>query len=168
MMNYKLPFFPERPLKPRENGLTMMMDKGLSVRQAEDFISSSAEYCDIVKLGFGTSIITNNLKQKLALYKDANLKTYFGGTLFEAFVARGMFDDYRRFIDSYNMSYAEVSDGTLSMPHDEKLEYIRQLSTQVTVMSEVGSKIADKISASEMIDSGARQDHTPILLEIDL
>lgn len=145
MMNYKLPFFPERPLKPRENGLTMMMDKGLSVRQAEDFISSSAEYCDIVKLGFGTSIITNNLKQKLALYKDANLKTYFGGTLFEAFVARGMFDDYRRFIDSYNMSYAEVSDGTLSMPHDEKLEYIRQLSTQVTVMSEVGSKIADKI-----------------------
>ena len=144
-MNFDLPQLPFRPVKPRESGLTMMMDKGLSLRESEDFVSSSGDYCDIVKFGFGTSILTKNLKEKLAVYNNANLKTYFGGTLFEAFIVRGMFEEYRRFLDKYDMAYAEVSDGTLSMPHDEKLEYIRILSSQVTVMSEVGSKIADKI-----------------------
>lgn len=144
-MNFDLPHLPKRPIKPREHGITMMMDKGLSLRQSEDFVSSSAEYCDIIKFGFGTSILTNNLKEKLNVYANANLKTYFGGTLFEAFIARGMFDDYRRYLDKYNMEYAEVSDGTLTMPHEEKLEFIRQLSKQVTVLSEVGSKVADKI-----------------------
>lgn len=144
-MNFDLPQLPYRPAKPRESGLTMMMDKGLSLRESEDFVSSSADYCDIVKFGFGTSILTKNLKDKLAIYNNANLKTYFGGTLFEAFVVRGLFDDYRRFLDKFNMAFAEVSDGTLTMPHDEKLEYIHILSKQVTVMSEVGSKIADKI-----------------------
>ncbi len=148
-MNFKLPNIPERPDKQRENGLTMMMDKGLSCKESENFVSSSSQFTDLVKFGFGTCLITNNLEEKLAIYNSADCKPYFGGTLFEAFVARGMFDDYRRYLDKYKMQYAEVSDGTLTMPHDEKLEYIRKLSEQVTVLSEVGSKIGDKVISNK-------------------
>ena len=80
-----IPFLPERPLKPRNSGLTMVMDKGLSVREAEDFMSVGSEYTDYVKLGFGTCLITPNLEKKIKIYKNAGAIPYFGGTLFEAF-----------------------------------------------------------------------------------
>lgn len=140
-MNFTLPFMPERPAKPRNEGLTMMMDKGLSLRETENFIDSSAEFTDFVKFGFGTSIITNNLEEKIKLYKSANIRPYFGGTLFEAFLIRDMFDDYRRYIDKWGLDLVEVSDGTMIIEHDKKLEYIKTLAESVTVLSEVGSKI---------------------------
>ena len=139
-MNYKLPFIPERPEKPRKNGLTMMMDKGLSLKETENFIDACADFTDFVKFGFGTSIITSQLKEKLKLYKSANIRPYFGGTLFEAFAIRNMFDDYRKYISQFDVDLAEVSDGSMSMDHDKKLEYIRTLAKEVTVLSEVGSK----------------------------
>jgi phosphosulfolactate synthase len=139
-MNYNLPFLPARPAKPRNEGLTMMMDKGLSVSETVAFIESSAEYTDFVKFGFGTSIVTSKLKEKIALYRSANIRPYFGGTLFEAFVIRDMFDDFCKYINQFGIDLVEVSDGSMSMPHEKKLEYIRKLSTQVTVISEVGSK----------------------------
>ena len=139
-MNYTLPYIPERPKKPRSEGLTMMMDKGLSVRQVESFIESSGEFTDLVKFGFGTSIIASRLKEKIKLYKEANIRPYFGGTLFEIFAIRDMFDEFRKYLDDFGMEIAEVSDGSMYMPHDKKLEYIRKLSDQVTVISEVGSK----------------------------
>ncbi|HHZ65512.1 MAG TPA: phosphosulfolactate synthase, partial [Flavobacteriales bacterium] len=136
---------PERTTRPRDNGLTMVMDKGLSLREVEDMLSAGGEYIDIVKLGFGTSIITPNLKEKLKLYKEANIKTSFGGTLFELFIAKGMFDDYRIMLDKYDMELAEVSDGSIILSHDKKCEFISKLGEQLTVMSEVGSKDAAKI-----------------------
>ena len=145
MRTYDLPYLPERPAQPRENGLTMVMDKGFSIREAEQFISACSEYTDLVKLGFGTGIITPNLKEKINLYKQAGLRPYFGGTMFEAFIIRDMFDDYRKLLDKYHVEYTEVSDGSMLMPHDEKLEYISQLAKQVTVLSEVGSKVADAV-----------------------
>lgn len=142
-MNFNLTFLPERTKKPRNIGLTMMMDKGLSNTQTEYVIDSCGDLIDYVKFGFGTSVLTKNLRVKLALYNEANIKCYLGGTLFEAFIVRGMFDDYRKLLDKLHLDVAEVSDGCMNMPHDEKLEYIRILSQQVTVLSEVGSKIAD-------------------------
>src|SRR3990172_10286391 len=103
-MNFTLPYLPERPEKPRKNGLTMMMDKGLSVRQVEDFLSASASLTDIVKLGFGTSYLTNNIEQKIKLYKEAGMKVYLGGTLFEAFIVRGMFKDYLKLLDKLKLN----------------------------------------------------------------
>ncbi len=144
-MNYTLTQIPERTEKPRQSGLTMVMDKGLSIRQADDFLSTSAGYTDIVKLGWGTSFVTPNLTEKLAVYASAGIPVYFGGTLFEAFVIRNQFDDYRKLLDKYKLSYAEVSDGSIEMPQDEKCEYIRKLAEQVTVLSEVGSKDEAKI-----------------------
>ena len=144
-MNYHLSQLPERTAKPREQGFTMVMDKGSSLRETEDFLEVAASYADIVKLGWATSYVTPNLKQKLALYKEAGLPVYFGGTLFEAFIIRGQFDDYRRLLADFDMEYAEVSDGSIELDHDRKCEFIRTLAKDVKVLSEVGSKDAEKI-----------------------
>jgi phosphosulfolactate synthase len=144
-MNYTLQNIPERTQKPREYGYTMAMDKGLSCREVEDFLSVAGDHIDIVKLGWGTSFVTPRLKDKLQVYADAGIPTYFGGTLFEAFIVRNQFDDYRKILDKYGMSYAEVSDGSIELDHDQKCEYVRELSGQVTVLSEVGSKDVEKI-----------------------
>ena len=144
-MNFDLKHLPNRPNKPRKKGVTMVMDKGLSLRQAEDFVESSGEFTDMVKFGFGTSMVTNLLAEKIKTYQSANIDVYFGGTLFEAFVARGQFDDYRRMIDKYEINMIEVSDGSLEIPHDKKCEYIRTLKESTTVLSEVGSKNSEKI-----------------------
>jgi len=144
-MNYTLPYIPNRPAKPRNSGITMMMDKGLSIRQVEDFLSASGELTDVVKLGFGTSYMTNNIEQKIKLYKEAGMKVYLGGTLFEAFIVRNMFEDYIKLLDKLKLDCAEVSDGSIDMPHEKKLEYINTLSKNRTVFSEVGSKEAGMI-----------------------
>src|SRR5690606_20110163 len=121
-MNYSLKNIPDRTPKPRSNGLTMVMDKGLSVRQVEDFLEVAEPHTDIVKLGWATSFVTPNLTKKLDVYKNADIPVYFGGTLFEAFIIRGQFDDYRRLLDQYKMEFAEVSDGSITIPHEEKCE----------------------------------------------
>ncbi len=144
-MNYTLKNLPERTTKPRQIGFTMAMDKGLSVRQAEDFVSMCGDHVDIVKLGWATSYVTPNLKDKLKVYQEAGIPCYFGGTLFEAFIIRDQFDDYRRILDKYGLQFAEVSDGSIDLDHDKKCDFIQKLTTQVTVLSEVGSKDADKI-----------------------
>ena len=141
-MKTQIPHIPERTSKPRETGLTMMMDKGLSVREAENFIYSSADYADFVKFGFGTALITKGLEEKIRIYREAGLRPYFGGTLFEMYIIREMFDEFRSYISSFNLDLVEVSDGSMAIPHDEKLEYIRLLAKDVTVISEVGSKVA--------------------------
>jgi len=146
-MNYELNNIPARTAKPRTNGLTMVMDKGLSCRQTEDFIEVAGPHSDIIKLGWATSFVTPRLQDKLDIYKAAGLPVYFGGTLFEAFIVRGQFEDYCRLLDRYKMDYAEVSDGSITIEHDEKCEYIRKLSKQITVISEVGSKDVQKIFA---------------------
>lgn len=146
-MNFSLKNIPDREQKPRQKGMTMVMDKGLSIREVEDFLSVGQSYSDIVKLGWGTSHVTPNLQEKLSVYREANLPYYFGGTLFEAFIIRNQFDEYRRVLDKYKLEFAEVSDGSISLPHDEKCEYIRKLSEQVTVLSEVGSKDDQSIIA---------------------
>ena len=144
-MNYTLTQIPDRVVKPRQSGLTMVMDKGLSLRQVDDFLETSADHVDIVKLGWATSFVTPNLKEKLLIYKNAGIPVYFGGTLFEAFVVRNQFDDYRKLLDQFDLRYAEVSDGSLDMKQEDKLNYISTLATQVTVLSEVGSKDEAKI-----------------------
>lgn len=138
--NFNLPHLPQRTIKPRKDGVTMVMDKGISLRQAEDFVNVSAGYVDFVKLGFGTSIITKNVKEKVKLYKDAGMKVYVGGTLFEAFVVRNQFEDYIKYIADLGMDCAEVSDGSVELSHEKKCEYISILSKNYTVLSEVGSK----------------------------
>lgn len=144
-MNFNLTQIPERKLKPREAGLTMVMDKGLSVNEAKNFMSVSHPHVDIVKLGFGTSFVTPNLEEKVEVYRSYNIPIYFGGTLFEAFLIRNQFDDYIKVCKNYDISYMEVSDGSIDIPHSEKCGYIEKLTKYGTVLSEVGSKDAAHI-----------------------
>jgi phosphosulfolactate synthase len=141
-MNFELPFIPERSVKPRQKGVTMMMDKGLSLTEATNFIEASGHLTDIVKFGFGTAYVSNDLQKKIDLYKEAGIQPYFGGTLFEAFYARNKFEDYLRLLDKYKLDLAEISDGSIIINHDEKCELIQRMSKDRTVMSEVGSKDA--------------------------
>ena len=144
-MNFHLSQIPERTEQPRVKGLTMVMDKGLSSQEAENLMESSGPYIDIVKLGFGTSFVTPNLKKKLEVYRKHNMPVYFGGTLFEAFLIRNQFDDYVNICKEFGVSYMEVSDGSITIPHTEKCGYIEKLCKHGVVLSEVGSKDAAHI-----------------------
>lgn len=136
----RLPFVPQSSPKPRTVGVNMIMDKGLSTREAENLVDVSGDYIDIIKLGFGTSLLTKNTKEKIKLYQSNNIDVYVGGTLFEAFLIRDMFDDYQFYLEDHGLTHAEVSDGSMIIPHDEKCEYIQKLAKNFTVLSEVGSK----------------------------
>jgi phosphosulfolactate synthase len=138
---------PSRSPKPRAQGLTHVMDKGLNLREIEGLFDTAGAYVDIVKLGWGTSYITNNLEKKIALYRSLDTPVVCGGTLFEAVVARGKLDEYRRWLVDNRFSHVEVSDGTIELPHERKLELIAELSRDFVVMSEVGSKDAETVYA---------------------
>ncbi len=144
-MNFNLSQIPERTPQPRSSGLTMVMDKGLSINQVNDFMSVAGPHVDIVKLGFGTAFVTPNLREKIELYQSFNVPIYFGGTLFEAFLIRNQFEDYINVCKDYGINYIEVSDGSITIPHSEKCGYIEKLTKHVTVLSEVGSKDAAHI-----------------------
>ena len=131
---------PKRPEKPRRNGLTMIMDKGLSLNEAENMVVLKSELTDIVKLGFGTSLLTRYIDKKISLYKEAGIDVYTGGTLFEAFIVRNQIDDFYRLMDKLKLEMVEVSDGCIQMEHDKKCELIHKLSKDFKVISEIGSK----------------------------
>tara|TARA_Y100000385_G_scaffold256458_1_gene282931 strand:+ start:1406 stop:2161 length:756 start_codon:yes stop_codon:yes gene_type:complete len=131
---------PKRPAKPRSNGLTMIMDKGLSLNEAENMIVLKSELTDIVKLGFGTSLLTRYIDKKISLYREAGIEVYTGGTLFEAFIVRNQLDDFYRLMDKLKLEMVEVSDGCIQMEHEKKCELIHKLSKDFKVISEIGSK----------------------------
>jgi phosphosulfolactate synthase len=144
-MNFSLSQMPERVKKPRSHGITMVMDKGLSIEETKNFLSIAGPYADVVKLGFGTSYVTPHLDKKLAVYREANIPIYFGGTLFEAFLIRGQLEDYISVCKEYGVGYMEVSDGSIDIDHKEKCKLIERLTQYGTVLSEVGSKDATHI-----------------------
>jgi phosphosulfolactate synthase len=144
-MNFNLTQIPDRIKKPRNSGITMVMDKGLSVPEAQNFMSVSHPHVDVVKLGFGTSFVTPNLREKIEVYQSYDIPVYFGGTLFEAFLIRNQFNDYISVCKDYGITYMEVSDGSINIPHAEKCGYIEKLAKHGVVLSEVGSKDAAHI-----------------------
>lgn len=145
-MNFPLKQIPDRTQAPRTFGLTMVMDKGMGIVDVKNFLSVAAPYVDVVKLGFGTAYVTNNLKEKLAIYKENDIPVYFGGTLFEAFLVRNQLDDYINSMKEFGVDLVEVSDGSISIDHAEKCRYIERLVKEgFKVLSEVGSKDASHV-----------------------
>jgi phosphosulfolactate synthase len=138
---------PARSPKPRTAGLTHVIDKGLNLREIEGLFDTAGDYVDVVKLGWGTSYVTRNLEKKIALYRSFETPIVCGGTLFEAVVARGKLDEYREWLEHNRFSHVEVSDGTIDLPHERKLELIAELAKDFVVISEVGSKDADVVYA---------------------
>jgi phosphosulfolactate synthase len=131
---------PPRPGKPRVEGLTHVIDKGMNLREIEGMFDTAGRYVDIVKLGWGTSYVTNNLEKKIALYRSFETPVVCGGTLFEAVYARGKLDEFKRWLTEQRFSHVEISDGTLEIPRERKVELIADFARDFTVLSEVGSK----------------------------
>jgi phosphosulfolactate synthase len=136
-----------RDPKPRARGLTHVMDKGLNLRDIEGLFDTAGEFVDIVKLGWGTSYVTNNLEKKIALYRSFATPVVCGGTLFEAVYARDKIEEFKGWLREYRFSHVEISDGTLDIPRERKLELIADFARDFTVLSEVGSKDADIVYA---------------------
>ena len=131
---------PERAVKPRTSGLTMVIDGGIPLGLFSDLVELGAEYIDFVKFGWGTSVVTGCLREKISVLDGHGIGFYFGGTLFEKFVLQGRFEDYRRFCEEHGCQHVEVSNGTIEMSNAEKAGYIRKLAPDFTVVSEVGFK----------------------------
>jgi len=149
---------PERTTKPRESGLTHVLDKGLSLEQVRQFLEVSGTYVDIVKLGWGTAVVTPNVKEKIALYQSCGIPVCFGGTFFEVCLRQGKFEEYLALVDECGMECVEISDGTVAMDEEDKLAILRKLSKRYKVLSEVGSKDeAVVITPSTWIDSIKRE-----------
>lgn len=146
-MNFDLEQIPERTKKPRENGITMMMDRGLSISDTKSFIDMCGPYTDIVKLGFGTSAVSPHVRAKIDLYKESGMQVYLGGTLFEAFIIRNKFKEYKELLQKWDINMCEVSDGSINIKHTEKCNYIKELSKDFKVVSEVGSKDETRLMA---------------------
>jgi phosphosulfolactate synthase len=144
-MNFSLTQMPLRNTKPRIEGVTMVMDKGLSLEEAKFFVENAVPHVDMIKLGFGTAYVTPRLREKIDVYQNAGIPVYFGGTLFEAFLIRNQLNDYISLCKDYNIKYIEISDGSITIPHAEKCGYIEKISAFSTVLSEVGSKDAAHI-----------------------
>ena len=127
-MNFNLSKIPQRTTQPRDFGITVISDKGLSVTETENLLSVSSLHIDIVKLAFGTAMVTPLLKEKIKIYQSHNIPVFFGGLLFEAFIIRNQFDDYIKMLDEHEIFLTEVSDGAINISHEEKCNYIRTLS----------------------------------------
>jgi phosphosulfolactate synthase len=134
---------PARSRKPRQEGLTHVIDKGMTLRDVEGLFETAADFVDIVKLGWGTSYVTRNLEEKIALYRSFETPVVCGGTLFEAVFARGKLDEFKVWLKEYRFSHVEISDGTIEVPRDRKLELIAEFARDFVVLSEVGSKDAE-------------------------
>jgi phosphosulfolactate synthase len=131
---------PSRSAKPREQGITHVLDKGLSIAEVDGLIEVAGDSVDIVKLGWGTALATGNLKAKLARYRDHGIPVVLGGTLTELAIAQGRLEQLISWVGELGLSHFEISDGTIALEHDRKLELIERLARDFTVLSEVGSK----------------------------
>jgi phosphosulfolactate synthase len=131
---------PERCAKPRQNGVTHVIDRGLSVAEIDGIVEVAGDNIDIVKLGWGTALATGNLGAKLERYRVHGIPVVLGGTLTELAVAQGRLDQLVAWVRELGLAHFEISDGTISLEHDRKLELIERLAQEFTVLSEVGSK----------------------------
>ena len=149
---------PERTCKPRESGLTHVLDKGYSLEQARQFMEVARDYVDIIKLGWGTAYVTPNIKQKVDLYQSFGVPVCFGGTFFEICLRQNKLDEYLAAVRGFGMECLEISDGTVAMREEDKLDLLRRLSKEFRVLSEVGSKDADVVIAPyKWVDSIKRE-----------
>lgn len=138
---------PSRSRKPREAGITHVLDKGLSVAEVDGLVEVAGGSVDLVKLGWGTALATANLEAKLARYREHGLPVVLGGTLTELAIAQDRVDGLVDWLRSLGLRHVEVSDGTIELPHSRKLDLIARLAADFTVLSEVGSKDQKRIMA---------------------
>jgi phosphosulfolactate synthase len=154
---------PERAGKPRGKGITHVLDKGLGPTQITDLLAVAGPYIDVVKLGWGTAYVTCNLIEKIELYHRHDVPVCFGGTMLELALRQNRLEEYLDAARRFGIQHIEVSDGTVAMPQEDKLALVRRLAKEFIVLSEVGSKDANKVippyiwveSIKRELDAGA-------------
>jgi phosphosulfolactate synthase len=137
---------PPRCSKPRTKGITHVIDKSLTLAAAQGLFETAGDYVDVVKLGWGTSYVTCNLCDKIALYRSFETPVVCGGTLFEAAYGLGKLDEYKSWLAENGFTHVEISDGTIELPRERKLELIADFARDFIVLSEVGSKDAEVVA----------------------
>ena len=138
---------PARSTKPREQGLTHVLDRGLSIAEVDGLVEVAGASVDIVKLGWGTALATENLAPKLERYRAHAIPVVLGGTLTELAIQQDRVGRLADWLEELGLGHVEVSDGTIALPRERKLELIGELAQRFTVLSEVGSKDAAHIMA---------------------
>ena len=139
---------PQRSAKPRDGGITHVLDSGLSVAEVESLVEVAGAAVDLVKLGWGTAVVTQNLDAKLACYRSHGIPVVLGGTLTELAIAQERVEQLVAWLRQLGLEHVEISDGTVELPHERKLALIERLAGEgFTVLSEVGSKDAAFIMA---------------------
>jgi phosphosulfolactate synthase len=131
---------PARSAKPREEGVTHVLDRGLSIAEIDGMIEVAGDSVDIVKLGWGTALATGNLESKLERYRAHGIPVVLGGTLTELAISQDRLERLIEWVGELGLGYFEISDGTIALEHDRKVELIKRLAQDFTVLSEVGSK----------------------------
>ncbi len=131
---------PARSPKPRTDGITHVIDRGLSIAEVDGLVEVAGDFIDIVKLGWGTALATGNLEPKLERYRTHEIPVVLGGTLTELAIAQDRLDRLIAWVHELGLQHFEISDGTIALEHDRKLDLIERLSREFTVLSEVGSK----------------------------
>jgi phosphosulfolactate synthase len=138
---------PSRTRRPREWGITHVLDKGMSLAEIQGLIEVAADYVDIIKFGWGTSVVVQNLDAKIDLCTEQGIDIYCGGSLFELAVRRNKVDEYVAFLKDRGIRLLEISDGIIEISAEDKLRYIERLAKDFKVFSEVGSKDASVVVA---------------------
>ena len=131
---------PRRSAKPRQQGITHVLDRGLSIAEVDGLIEVAGASVDLVKLGWGTALATANLEPKLARYRELGIPVVLGGSLTEIAIAQDRLESLIAWVRELGLVHFEISDGTIALEHERKLELIERLARDFTVLSEVGSK----------------------------
>jgi phosphosulfolactate synthase len=148
----------KRSTKPRENGITHVLDAGLGVEEAKDLLSVCGRYVDIVKFGWGTGYVTDKLEEKIEIYREHDIDVYFGGTLFEVSVLQDRLDGFTRCMKNLGVTHIEVSTGVVTMNHERKCALVEELSNDFTVFSEIGLKGSEESISAEEWTERAREE----------
>ncbi|MRX72483.1 phosphosulfolactate synthase [Bacillus lacus] len=146
---------PARTVKPRKQGLTILIDNGYPIQYFRDVMKSAQPLVDFVKFGWGTALVTPSLERKIQCLQELNIRYFFGGTLFEKFASQGKEDSFYHFCKKHSCTYIEISNGTIDLSNREKAQFIKEFSREFTVFSEVGFKDSEKseqLSTSEWME----------------
>ncbi|PLT35059.1 phosphosulfolactate synthase [Bacillus sp. V5-8f] len=134
---------PRRENKPRTNGLTIVIDNGAPLQFFKDTVNSASDYIDFIKFGWGTSLVTRHLREKIECLQENNIEYFFGGTLFEKYLSQGKIDDFYQYCKKNHCRFIEISNGTIDISNKEKARFITDFSTEFNVLSEIGKKDID-------------------------
>lgn len=154
-MNTTFLDLPYRPAKPRANGLNILIDNGLATNHFEDIATSHSNLIDMVKFGWCTAVVTQEIDKKIAILKSLNIQYFFGGTFFEKACQQNKVEEFRMYLHSKDCQFIEVSNGTIPLVPKEKAKYIKSFTQDFTVLSEVGIKDTDRskeMSPREWVD----------------